>query len=224
MILLTILLCLIVTNIKADLSESLSDAASVIGSPEIKSAIEVLKAFKQESSTSISERYEPAGFESLNNVMSHGKGAVLSSNLDKLINLWLEDESFKTFDSAYKKVISLAMREFAIQVAEEPYINQKFDLSYNNGQGTLFLMSITLTPHKQRSDVFLWEKYLLMSTFRPSKPYVIITETDCNIINCDRTDHIVYLEASITDAHIRSLIDLNVQFLENFNSKYLTIG
>ena len=197
--------------------EAFTSAAGVVGDPRVQAAIETLKAFKTESSTSIGERYDPAGFEFIHNVIVHGTGATYSYNLDKLVALWLEDDAFKGVEETYKKVVSLAMREYALQVSSEPYLNQKFDLSYNNGQGSLFLMTVALVPHHEHKNVFLWERYLLVSSFRPSKPYVIVTHSDCDILSCDRTDQIVYLEASITDAHIRSIIDLNINFLGRFN-------
>jgi hypothetical protein len=208
-------------NLK-NFKETVADVAGTVGSPEMKAAIEVIRALKTESSTSISNRHEVAGFKSLSNTMNHGSGAVYVSNLDKLVQLWLDDDTFNNLPTDYKKLIATAIREYSLQVIEYAYTRQTYKISFNNGRGELFLLSLSLTPKLERGDVLLWEKFILSATFEPSPPYVIITTSDCNLLSCDRTDQIVYLEASITDAHIRSLIDVNTQFLTSFYQR--TIG
>lgn len=79
------------------------------------------------------------------------------------------------------------------------------------------MLVIALEPHENRPNVLKWDKTLLTSTFVPSAPYTIVTESDCNLFGCDRTDTIVYLPATLTDGHVNAMINMNLNILNTFD-------
>jgi hypothetical protein len=209
---------------ETNISDAIKKVAGTIGSPEVTAMMEVLKSLKTESSTTISNRVEPVGFKYISNIMDHSSGAVYLVNLDKLINIWLEDEVFTVLTTSYKNVLARAIKEYSIQVADEAYSKQKFELSFNDGKGNLMLLAFNIAPHPTKANVFKWSKDVLVSSFQPMPPYVIVSHSDCNILSCDRHDEIVYLDAGLTDSHIYSIINMNMQFLSQMriNENLLT--
>ncbi|AYV78538.1 MAG: hypothetical protein Edafosvirus17_14 [Edafosvirus sp.] len=208
-----------------ELADSVKSVAGTIASPEVKASIEVLEALRTTSSTKISDRYEPAGFTYFVNTMDYSRGAIHADNLDKQIKFWLSDKIFNGIPQVYHNILPQAIEEYSLQVMDEEYHKQKYELSFNNGAGTLFMLQLMVTPHPTKANVMRWEKYLLMSSFKPSAPYVIVTKSKCNILKCSADDKIVYMPVSMTDSHIRTVIDLNLQILSQFNKKsQLAIG
>jgi hypothetical protein len=83
------------------------------------------------------------------------------------------------------------------------------------------MLVLTLTPHPTKPNVLQWSKYVLSTEFEPAAPYVIVTQSDCNLLSCDRSDEIVYLPVTVTDTHIRSIIDLNLNMMSGFTKQNL---
>lgn len=73
-------------------------------------------------------------------------------------------------------------------------------------------------PHPTNNAAVKWEKYLLKSKFVPAPSHVIVTESDCNILSCDRTDKIVYLPTALNTAHIQDIVAMNVNMLIGFSN------
>ena len=119
----------------------------------------------------------------------------------------------------YKTFLSYCIKEYALQIIEDTYYKKKFDLSFNDGHGHLYLFTLVLAPHPSKSNALKWEKSILCTDFTPAAPYVIVTNSDCNIFSCDRYDEIVYLPVSVTNTHIDSIIDLNLEMMSQINGK-----
>ena len=204
-----------------EIEDKLQAAAIASGNPEIAVAIEVLKALKTTSETKISERYDQFGFTSINNVMEHSRGAVWTHNLNELIKLWLNDGGFNSISDSNKNILAKAIAEYSLLIQDEQYRKQRFDLSFNDGVGKLFMMILTLEPHPTKPNAIKWEKLVLESHFKPAPSYVIITESDCDILSCDRTDKIVYMPVTVSDVHIHALLNMNLAILNEFNNNNL---
>ncbi|AKI80532.1 hypothetical protein QJ850_gp167 [Acanthamoeba polyphaga mimivirus] len=206
---------------KPDLSDTIGKVGALLENPAVMTAIEVLKSLKSESSTTISDRYDQTGFLSINNNYDYSKGAVLISRMDELISHWLNDNTYDFITDGQKKTISKALKEYTLQLAEDPYYKQKYELSFNDGKGSLFMMILSVSPHPTNINAIRWEKYILQTDFVPAPSYVIITESDCDILSCDRTDKIVYLPTVLNQAHMDQIISMNLGMLTGFtNSLY----
>lgn len=198
------------------LSKSIETAAVASGHPEIAAAIEILKNFKTESSTVMGPKQDQVGFKYFHNVHDHGYGSVNLNKLDQLIKLWLDDETFDFLSDTYKKILSSATKEYSLQVFEDVYHKQKFNLFFNDGKGSLFMLMLTLSPHPTLSNVVKWEKFLIQTNFEPAPSYIIVTTSDCNILSCDRSDEIVYMPVVMTNEHIDNIIKLNIDIINFF--------
>lgn len=184
-------------------------------SPEAAAAIEAISMLKQETSTMISDRHDQAGFASLNHMVDYGRGAVYESKLDALIDIWMNDDILLNIDHKHKMVVINKLKEYTMQIKDEGFFAQRYDLKFNDGSGNLFLMVLSFNPHPTKPNVIKWDKVLMIASFKPAPPYVIITESDCNLLSCDRTDRIEYLPAMLTDAHTHSILQLSMNLLGN---------
>jgi hypothetical protein len=213
-----ILVCITAEEIpKKDITTKVKEAAGMIASPEVSAAIEILKAIRTESSRTISERHDKVEFLNINNALDHGYGATYTEKLDELIKFWLEDPVFVSMSMEHKTIISRAIKEYSMQIENERYKKAKYDLSFNDGQGKIFMLVLTIEPHPTISRGVKWEKYIAWTTFKPGPSYVVVTTSDCNILSCDRSDEIVYLPTTITDAHIQALMNMNIKMMIDFN-------
>ena len=79
-------------------------------------------------------------------------------------------------------------------------------------------MLLDLSQHETIENAFKWSKFLIQSSFKPAPSYVIMTESDCDIFSCSREDKIVYLPVALNDNHIDSIIRMNINMLNAFNS------
>lgn len=205
------------------IGKNVQATASVLGSPEIANVISVLKSLKTESSTTMSERHKQEGFASLRNIYDYSYGAIYYSNIEKLVELWLEDNIFDYLSHVHKKILINSLKEYALQFVsiEDKYHKQKFELVFNNGKGSLFFLMLTLSAHPSNSSALKWEKYIVWSEFEPAPPYVVVTKSKCNIVSCKRSDEIVYLPATITDTHIQSIVKLNLDMVMNWQNNLI---
>jgi len=193
-------------------------AAIMAVSPEAAATLEALSILKSESSTTISDRHDQAGFAELNHMVDYGRGSVHESKIDALINIWLNDDILANINPKHKAVVMSKLNEYAIQVKDENFHTQRYDLKFNDGAGHLFLMILSFRPHPTKPNVIKWDKVLMVASFKPAPPYVIITESDCDLLSCDSTDRIEYLPAMLTDAHTQSILQVSMNLLGNTQS------
>lgn len=193
----------------------LESVAVLASHPEIAAGIELLKNFKTESSTSISNHYEQSGFIKFNNINDCSSGAIYTYNFNKLVSLWLTDPIFEYLQSEHKNVIIMIIKEYALQVFEEQYKKNKMELNFNDGKGSLFMLTLYFEPHQSKADIIKWGKCIIWSEFEPAPSYVIITKNDCNIIKCKSRDTITYLPTTINNAHLDAIKYINLNFMSN---------
>jgi hypothetical protein len=204
-------------NPKKNFAETVGDIVSVIN-PKVKAAIEILSLLKGESSTKIGDRQDQPGFSSIQNNYDYGHGSVVISTLNDLILFWLDDDVYNFLNKEQINIISKSLAEYTFQLPMDPFHKQKYELSFSNGQGSIFMMIINFAPHPTNKNAIKWEKFVLKTDFIPAPSYVIITESDCNILSCDRTDKIVYLPIIITKNHIEDIVRMNIEMLIGFNN------
>lgn len=182
-------------------------------SPETAAALEALQILKRETSTTISDRHDQVGFASLEHVVDYSRGSVYESKLDQLIDIWLNDDIMSSIEPRHKAIVVNKLKEYALQVKDEDYKTQRYDLKFNDGAGKMFLVVISFKPHPTKQNAIKWDKVLMTASFKPAPPYVIITETDCDLLSCDRTDRIEYLPAMLTDAHTQSILQISMDMM-----------
>jgi hypothetical protein len=193
--------------------ETITMSPLAAASPETAAALEALTILKTESSTTISDRHDQVGFKTLEHIVDYSRGSIYEAKLDTLIDLWLSDDILSSIEPRHKAIVISKLKEYALQIKDENFHTQRFDLKFNNGAGKLFLLVLSFQPHPTKPNAIKWDKVLMTAFFEPAPPYVIITESDCNIISCDRTDRIEYLPAMLTDAHTQSILQLSMNLL-----------
>ena len=194
------------------LTDVIKDVALTFGSPELKAALELLHT---ESSTTISDMHEQTGFYSLTNVFDVSSGVIDQNNIGMMVKFWLDSSDFNMLSDIQKKLISRSIEEllmFKINNKKKiPSQSKKFELQFSDGKGKILLLFLGFTP-LDNGEIMV-EKFLITTTFEVAPPYVIVTESDCNILSCDRTDNIVYMPARITDVHTATIINMNIGFM-----------
>lgn len=203
------------------LVSAMDDAAAILKNPAIAASIEILKSIKSESSSSIGPRQDQGGFSKIHNTLDHSHGAVYVNKLDELMQLWLTDDLFALFPTEHKTFLSYSLKEYALQLQGDDYYKKKFDLSFNNGKGHLYLFTLIIAPHPTKPNAVKWEKSILYTDFIPAASYVIVTHSDCDIFSCDRHDEIAYMPIHVTNTHIDSIIDLNLKMMAQINQKMI---
>ncbi|XWV26722.1 hypothetical protein QJ857_gp0333 [Tupanvirus soda lake] len=209
---------------KEELAEKVEKVAAIIGNPKVAAAIEIIKALKTESSSTISERKDQTGFLNIQNNYEYGHGAVLISKMEQLISFWLNDNTYIFLTMEQKNTVSKALTEYTFQIAEDPFYKQKYELSFSDGRGSIFMMVLSFEPHPTNPNAVKWQKHILKSNFVPAPSYVIVTESDCNIFSCDRSDHIVYLPAVLNKGHIEEIVRINMEMLTSFSNSIPMLG
>lgn len=201
---------------ETDLFDTISKVASIASKPEIIAAVELLKTFKQESSLTIGDRKDQMGFWDIQNDYDYVHGSVLIEDMDNLISFWLDDDTYCFLNNHQKNIISRAIKEYTMQIMTDSFYKQKYELSFSDGKGSIFMMILSITPHPVRNNAVKWTKYVLKVDFVPAPSYVIATESSCNLFSCDRTDSIVYLPTVLNGAHIREIVTMNIDMLMGF--------
>lgn len=117
------------------LGEAAQAAAMAVGHPEVAGAIEILKSFKRDTSSSTTQIIERSTFDFIRNVFDNGNGDVWVDKLDQLVEFWLNDEHFSNMPEAHKKVLSKSMAEYRLTTMGGRYFKNRYELSFNNGRG-----------------------------------------------------------------------------------------
>jgi len=193
-------------------TDVINDVALTFGSPELKAALELLHT---ESSTTISTIYEQTGFYSLTNVFDAVSGVVDYNQVSTLVKFWLDSPDFNILPEIQRKAIARTIQELMMfklnNKKKIPSQTKKFELQFSDGNGKIIMLFIAFTPIGDNE--LMVEKYLITTSFEVAPPYVIVTESDCNILYCNREDRIVYMSARITDGHTATIINMNIGFM-----------
>lgn len=213
LILKVVILCILTFSTYADENEGVPVTPLMAVSPEAAAAVEAISVLKSETSTTISDRHDQAGFAALDHMVDYTRGAIHEDKLDKMIDLWLSDDILSSIEPRHKNVVIHKLKEYSLQIKEADFRTQRYDFKFNDGVGNLFLVIISFKPHQFKQNVVTWDKVLMTASFKPAPPYVIITESDCNLLSCDRTDRIEYMPAMLTDAHTNSLLQISANLL-----------
>lgn len=185
---------------------------------EINNVIHTLKSLQTVSTSTMSERHDQVGFLNMNHIMDHASGDVDIYNLESLVSFWLEDPIFNTIDKKQKNIVIRSLNEYALQIAGSNYNTKRYDMSFNDGKGTLFLFIVSFQHHKTNEHAVKWEKFIMSSHFTPAHAYVIITESNCNLLSCDTYDRIEYLPTTLTNDHINSILISSIGLTEKYGN------
>lgn len=199
------------------LEDTFLKIAGLAGSPELSATLAVLQSFKTESSSTISNINQGVGFKSIYNRIQHNSGDISKQSIGKLFQHLLKDDAFVEIADIYKKIITRTIEEYAFICDEGEFKKQEFSISYENGKGMMYYIVMSLSPSPLVKDAIRYMYYITSSLFEPAQPYVVITHSDCNILSCNRADQIVFLPATITDAHMKSLVDINIKLVLEFS-------
>lgn len=211
-------------NFSESLNNIVGKAMDSIGFQEINEIIKILKEIAPQTNEVIGPRYDEHGFSRINSINDHSYGTILADKIELLIQLWFEDESFNFLSISYKKIIFITLRELALQIFEDNYHKQKNEFSFNDGKGKLFILSITFSLHHKIQNAIKWEKSLFWTEFEPAPSYVILTKSKCKYFSCHRKDEIKYLPVVLTNAHVESIININLKMSTQFNIKILELA
>jgi hypothetical protein len=183
-------------NLMADTIKTLMH---IVENPKLVAAIELLKSIRTETNKTIKEKYNQKGFLRTHDIYDYSYGSVIKYKLRLLVNLWLDDTQIAFLPTSYKNILKNAMSEFEMQIMDEPYHKHNYELSFNNGTGTLFMLILSLAPHPTLTNTVKWTKTFMWTEFEPASSYIIVTHTQCDLFSCNKTDEIVYLPTIMTD-------------------------
>lgn len=183
-----------------------------------KIALEVIKLLRSESSLTIGSLNKGEGFTDLSNTLEMSHGSILIDSIPQLLELFIDDDMFQKVNPEIKNSIKKTIREYSLQLKEDKYKKQKQSLNFHDGYGVYYMIIVSFDPHPKRTDAVLWSTQILYGSFVPSHDWVIVTESDCNILSCDRVDRISYLPAKITDGHMRAIVNINADMLNGFSN------
>jgi hypothetical protein len=194
--------------------DSINKGISTVGQllPELQQVFTMLKT---ESTTKMGDIVHPEGFSELNMGMDHGQGACKKDKLPQLFDIWLQDVA-RSPESMQN--IRTFIQLYMIQDVYDPLEKTAFQFSFDDGHGTMMFIRMILEPHPTVADVVRWEKLSWYSDFKPAKPFAIVTKSKCNILHCSTKDSIVYMEATIDEAHISEIANLGIKFLHLFDN------
>jgi|688.fasta_scaffold99465_2 hypothetical protein len=199
-------------NHEPKLGNVIKDAVSSIGTPGLDTVIDILRS---ETSTTISDMHEQTGFYSITNVFDAVSGVIDYDKVGELVKFWFDSPEFNMLPEFNKNAISRTIQELMMfklnNKKKIPSQTKKFELQFADGKGKILLLFIALTSIG--NNELLVEKYIITTTFEVAPPYVIVTESDCGFLSCDRTDSIVYMPARITDEHTATIINMNIGFM-----------
>lgn len=196
-----------------DIKNTFNNAIKDIGLSDVKEFINMIQSVRPETSSSISQITDQSGkFDYVKNLMEYNYGDILPENIDKLFKLFLEDNMFETIADDYKLLISKTIKRHSLQVVDSnsEFKAQKFQMIYQNEQGSMFIILFHLKPSPVVEGAVRYTYSIISTYFKPSRPYYILTSTDCDLFSCDRTDSIVYMPATITTADINAIIQMNI--------------
>jgi hypothetical protein len=175
--------------------------------------VEILDKMKQTHSTEISALHNGEGFAQLNNKLEKTSGAIFIDNLDKLLNIWIEDARIST-NQEIKNAIDKLQRHLSLQVSYEGFEDTQVRFGFNDDNGMMVLFMIKFSKHEKRNAIY-YKKIAIITDFIPSRKSVVVTDMDCDIFSCDRTDSIIYMAPSITKEHIDAILELNINILRH---------
>jgi hypothetical protein len=89
-----------------------------------------------------------------------------------------------------------------------------FRTLYSNGSGKMNIFMVHFIEDPNHKDCVIWRCGIVKSNFVPAQRYVIITETDSDIFGTTSSQHIEYLPANITTAHLDTIMSLNAGIID----------
>jgi len=174
--------------------------------------LDVLDKIKRTTSTEITVPSHSDSFRILNNHLNRQTGAVFKTNINKLVNIFLKDFS-NLIDADMNNAIQKYVDLIPLQI-DNNFKNYQMKFNFHNGNGNMIILMFVFSQHKNENAVH-YDVVTIKTDFEPSPPFVIVTDSDCDIMSCDRTDTIRYLPPVISENHIRAIIELNLGFMSN---------
>lgn len=208
------IICLLIANIVLCIDPVTTTAAI---SSTAATAKEVAELFKTEFSQTMSDITPTEGFKTIDNRLSYTSGTISASttNLDRLFQITTENAVFKTLNPFIKEQISRAFVELGMQIITRKGSKvHEFIIQYNGNDGVLYLFHISLKRSQELPNAIDYEKFILSSVFKPGDSYVIITESDSNILSSSTTQRIQWIPSNLKDAHIGSILRFNSAILD----------
>jgi hypothetical protein len=98
-----------------------------------------------------------------------------------------------------------------------------YGFRYKNEQGTMNLFKFHFERDPDDHEEIIINYRTFACTFVPAQPYVIITESEEDIISSSSSQHIEYLPANLTQGHLDTIMGLTSHVIHNYFSTSLGI-
>lgn len=205
-------LCLLSLQSKSQPDPSTGQSAIT----QVGQVLDLLKSLKTDRSSTIQSVQENSGFLELSGVLDHSSGTVLdAARLPRLLEFWLHDPIFQTLPRSLLHVVQRSFEELLL-VGTPEYKKQQFQMSYQSGFGDMVMLDLVLTvpPNGTRNaSAIVFQKLIIGAKFRPAPKFLIVRNSDCNLLSCETQDQIVYLDPVLTDAHLATVANMFVQMV-----------
>lgn len=172
----------------------------------IHEVLNMIKELKTDSSSTIQSVQENSGFLELSGTVDRSSGGVTnSSQLEALMHFWLSEDAFAFMPSGFKQTLQRSFVE-ALLSDWAHFQKQRFQISYQDGLGSMLMFDLLLVNSS-------YSKLMLTARFRPAPKFLILRDSDCNLLSCTTNDRVVYLPPTLTDAHLATVANMFVQML-----------
>ena len=178
------------------------EAISLMGDANT-AVLQMLEMMKSESSSTITSTNPGSGFLELKASMDCNEGSCRVGNLPKLFNIWLRD---KKIPENVLKELEDYLEELSLQDWSGPCQRKLFELVFQDGKGFYWVLGVAFFPQKNpERDAVRYMKFFYKTSFKVAPAYMIVRETYKDWFTTEVEDRIVYLPATLTDDHIKSL-------------------
>lgn len=176
-----------------------------VGVVVAKTFLEIAKEFQTHSSTRISDRIDPAGYSQLSIVNDTFVHTCHVNNIDADVNLWMSDEIFAGIPASTRNKLNVRLNMYRNGYRDRPTDIYSINFNFIDGKGKLIVCQIAFLPEKNNVERITCAYRTAMTSFVPSAPYVIITESSKDFFGSESHQRIEYLPNRVTDDHVKSV-------------------
>lgn len=173
--------------------------------------------FKESNASMTSDIKQGVGFSEISNIMHVRNMSVNISEIPHIMNDFANDMQRKhgEINGLLKDRLDRELSDVFVGmptqlIPSRPMGLLTFGLGFCGGDGMLDLAHTSFTPDPTEPTIANYRYIRLKSSFTPSRPYVILTESESNFFRSSCESKIVYMPATITIDHITSVIQLNI--------------
>lgn len=173
------------------------------------------KTLHVETSSTMSSRYEPAGLDALKLFQSSISYEIDNENIVHVVEKSVADKQISIPIEAQQYLVSGIDDFVEYGRRNKPMSTHNIITSYANGSGSITLLQMLFRPIKDDPTGMIFKKDFFTCQFKPSRPYVVITETRKDLLHNRTEQRIEYLDATLRPEHLEMIAHASLPFVMN---------